>query len=110
MTIWISSVDNSKDRARIERDLTGPVTDEWVIINNRINRGDGTVGIAITGTGTATVEFTAQDFETIDTGTPASATWDQGTVSETTFGTFPTSVTGIRFIVTSGTIQGVISI
>lgn len=110
MAIWVSALEDSNGKVRIERDLTGPITDEWIIVNNDKNRGEGTVGIVIDGTASAKVEFTAQKYETISTGTPIAAEWEQGTVSVSTFGTFPPSVTGIRFVVASGTVQGVLSI
>lgn len=110
MTIFLSSFLNSKGIGQIERDLTGAVTDEWIVINNDLVDGCLTVGIIMSGAATAKVQFTAQAVETIVNGTPVATDWAQGDVTATTYATFPASTTGIRFDVTSGTIQGIVSI
>ena len=110
MTIWLSASEDSKGKARLQRDLTGAVTDEWIVVNNDRPYGCLLVGIVIPSAATAKVQFTGQSFETIDTGSPDAIDWAAGDVTETTYTTFPSSTTGIRFVVTSGTIEGVLSI
>ncbi len=108
--INLSDAENEEAARRIQRILTDATAEPWIILNS-VKPGENiTVGLVI-GTGVGTVHYTVEDFESIKDGTAVPITWALGTITnDSVTGYFPSSVTGIKFVWTSGTVKGVISV
>ncbi len=109
-TIWLSSYTNEEPGRRVQRTLSSGTTDDWIILNTTEKDSTITVEIVIAASGSGSLEFTIEDYASIDAGTAVGVVWDFGTVGTTTVGYFPAGVTGVRFVRATGEIKGCVAI
>jgi len=108
--ILLSSSDNEKPGRRVQRTINGADPEPWIILDSVKPGEQVTVGIIITGVGEGTLVFTAEDISSITSGIAYEKEWEFSSVTETTYGFFPSGITAVKFKRTSGVIKGIVSV
>ena len=108
--IYLSARTNELKGRRVQQELTGEETGEWIILDSLKPGVESTLGIVVPDTGIGTVEFTAESEAEVIAETAEGVPWVKGNVSETTYAYLPSGMTAIRFKSISGTIKGVYAI
>lgn len=110
MVLKLSDSANEKPYRRIQRLLSTPITDEWIILDSVSPGWCVTIAIVMKPTGSGSVEYTSEDINSIYADSANPVVWSAGTVTADRYQTMPSGVTGVRFVNVSGTIKGLVSI
>ncbi len=107
--IYLSAAANEDPGRRVQRTLTDASTEPWIILDS-LSPGDTvTVGLVISS-GEGTIYYTVEDQASIINGTADEVEWSKGSQTGTSYGYFPSGITGIKFSWTSGTIKGIVAV
>ncbi len=108
-TINLSASQNEEPGRRIQQTISDATATDWIVLDS-VNPGETiTVALVIT-TGEGTIQYTAEDVASLVNGAADGVEWSKGSVTTTTYGYFPSGITGVKFVRTSGTIKGCIAV
>ncbi len=107
--INLSAEANEVPRRRVQRILTDASAEPWIILDSLEPGNTITAGVVIV-TGEGTIYYTVEDKASIINGTAEAVEWSKGSQTSTSYGYFPSGVTGIKFAWTSGTVKGIIAV